>query len=41
METDCFPNEPFHFLLRVADDADPWEVRTVGPPAVAFVLDHD
>src|SRR5438105_9450610 len=31
MGPDCFPDEPFHFLLRVADDADPWEVRAVGP----------
>src|ERR671923_691627 len=40
MEANRFPNESFYFFLRVADDAETGEIRAIGSPAVALVLDY-
>ena len=41
VEADCLADELFHFVLRLANDADAWEVGAVGAPGFAFVLDYD
>jgi two-component system, OmpR family, response regulator MprA len=39
VEADRIPDEPFYLVLGVADDAETGEIRAVGSPAVALVLD--
>lgn len=41
MEADRLADEPFHFVLRRAHDADAGEVGAVGTLRLAFALDYD